>query len=133
MYNGVYTIEQYAYMNDTLTKWLVQKVNDSSLGNRLMELGVNHLAIYGVGGVGTLVYQDIKKSEVKIHSFIDKYAKKYPTGVDELPVLSLEQLGQLDRNCYVLVTPEFFFRDILMDLLKGGIPLERIISLAMVV
>lgn len=133
MYNGVYTIEQYAYMNDTLTKWLARKVDGAGLGDRLQELGIQKLAIYGINGIGKLVYQDIKQAKIPISCFVDKRAQNYPNGCEGLPVLGLNQLSQLDDDCYVLVTPEYYFYDILQDLLEGGIPLERIISLAMVV
>lgn len=133
MYNGVYTIEQYAYMNDTLTKWLARKVAGESLGDRLRELQVGKVALYGINGVGKLVYEDVKKSGVPIACFVDRRAQSFPDGYDGLPVLGLEGVARLDEDCYVLVTPEYFFYDIMNDLLEGGIPLERIISLAMVV
>jgi len=133
MYNGVYTIEQYAYMNDTLTKWLQHRIAGECLGDRLMELGVTKLALYGIGGVGKLVYEDIVQTDIHICAFVDKKAERYPSGCEGFPVYGLSQLQQLEEDCYVLVTSEYYFREILDDLLKGGITLERIISLAMVV
>lgn len=133
MYNGIYTKEQYAYTNDTLTKWLVNKVNGISLGDRLQELGIEKIAIYGVNGIGRLVYQDIRDTDIEVECFIDKNVRKCQHSCYSLRIIGLEQIMLLDRKTHILVTPEYYFYDILQDLLKGGIPLERIFSLAMVV
>lgn len=133
MYNGVYNKEQYAYMYDTLTKWLAVRIQGRSLGDTLLAKGIQKVALYGVSGLGELVYGDIRDSGVEILCFIDKNAERYKGEKNGLAVLNLKQLEQLSKDCYILVTPEFFFREIMRDLLDKGIPLERIISLSMVV
>lgn len=133
MYNGVYTVEQYAYVYDTLTKWLAGKIQGRSLGESLYEKGVKKVAIYGINGLGEQAYRDIVDSKVEIVCMIDKNAERYATEKNGSEVLSLERLRELPKDCYILVTPEIYFREILKDLLEGGIPLERIIALSMVV
>lgn len=131
MYNGVYNKEQFAYMYDTLTKWLTIKVQGGSLGENLYARDVQKVAIYGVSGLGELVYLDIQNSEVEVICFIDKNAERYGSEKYGLAVLNLEQIGQLSEDTYVLVTPEYYFLEIMNDLLNRGISLERIISLSM--
>lgn len=133
MYNGVYTIEQYAYMHDTLMKWLKNKINGISLGEKLLEMNVCRVAIYGANELGKMVYHDMKNSAMSVSAFIDKNAEKYPESIEGIPVMGLPKISFLDKECYVLVTPEYYFREILLDLLQGGISQERIISLAMIV
>lgn len=133
MYNGVYTVEQYAYMYDTLTKWLTGKIQGRSLGENLYEKGVKKVAVYGVNGLGEQAYGDIVDSKVEIVCMIDKNAERCGIEKYGLEVLPLAHLGELPKDCYILVTPEFYFREILADLLEGGIPIERIIALSMVV
>lgn len=133
MYNGVYNKEQFAYMYDTLVKWLTAWVQGGSLGENLRTRGIERVALYGVNGLGAQVYQDVKEAGVEVACFIDKNAERCGREEDGVPVLSLSQLERVPKDCCVLVTPEYFFREIMEDLLEGGIPLERIISLSMVV
>lgn len=133
MYNGVYNKEQYAYLYDTLTKWLALRIQGGSLGKSMLEKGIRRVALYGVSGPGELAYADIRDSGVEILCFIDKNADRYQGKKDGLEVLNLEQLDRLPEDCRVLVTPEYFFREIAGDLAERGISLERIISLAMIV
>lgn len=132
MYNGVYNKEQYAYMYDTLTKWLAARIRGGSLGEMMLAKGIRKVALYGVSGLGELVYDDIRASGVEILCFIDKNADRYSGKKDGLAVLNLEQLGQLPQDCFILVIPEYFFREIMDDLLNRRISLENIISLSMV-
>lgn len=133
MYNGVYNKEQFAYLYDTLVKWVSVKVQGGSLGDNLRTRGIERVALYGVNGLGVQAYQDVTGSGVEVVCFIDKNAERCGTEQYGVPVLSLSQLDRVPENCYVLVTPEFFFREIMEDLLEGGILPERIISLSMVV
>ena len=84
MYNGVYTIEQYAYMHDTLMKWLKNKISGKSLGQRLLEMDISKVAIYGANELGKMVYNDIKESGVLVECFVDKNADKYSSSAEEI-------------------------------------------------
>lgn len=133
VYNGVYDIEQFAYIQDTLMKWISDKIAGQSLSDKLIEKGVFDIAIYGIHELGKLVYKDIKGSQIQVNYFIDKRASEYPKGYQGVPVVRLEQLLEGDIKGFILVTPEFYFHDILQDLIKKGIPLEKIITIAMLV
>ena len=128
MYNGVYTIEQYAYMHDTLMKWLKNKINGKSLGQRLLEMDISKVAIYGANELGK-----IKESDVRVECFVDKNADKYSSSAEEIPVIKPSEISLLEKESYVLITPEYYFYEILTDLREKGITQERIISLAMLV
>lgn len=133
MYNGVYDIEQFAYLQEPLVKWLSLKIAKKGLADILQEKGINEIAIYGIHKIGRMVYQDVKHSKISISCFIDKRAGDYPNGYEGMPVISLEELSQRELDGFILVTPEFHFNDILRDLLKKGVEFERIISLSMIV
>ena len=133
MYNGVYTIEQYAYMHDTLMKWLKNKISGKSLGQRLLEMDISKVAIYGANELGKMVYNDIKESGVLEECFVDKNADKYSSSAEEIPVIKPSEISLLEKESYVLITPEYYFYEILTDLREKGITQERIISLAMIV
>ena len=133
MYNGIYNKVQFAYMYDTLVKWLTARVQGGSLGENLRVRGIGRVALYGINGLGAQVYQDLAEAGMEVVCFIDKNAGRFGGEKDGLPVLNLFQLEQVPKDCCVLVTPEFYFQEIMEELLQGGIPLERIISLSMVV
>ncbi len=131
MYNGVYTIEQFAYVHDTMTKWLDLKIKGKSLGDKLREKGIARVAVYGINEVGRMTYEDIR-SDIPVEAFIDRRANEV-NGINGIEVLSPVDVDMLPPDCYILVTPEYYFREIAEVLSDSGIREERIISLAMVV
>lgn len=131
MYNGIYDKEQFAYLHHTLRKWLRLKLEGGGLGDTLYRAGVRSAAVYGAGGLGEEVLLDLKDSPIELCCLIDRRAAEYPKGLDGLPVLNIEAYSKLLIGDVVLVTPEYYFREIVEDLTKAGVPLERIISLAM--
>lgn len=133
MYNGVYDVEQFAYIKEPLMKWLFLKIAGKSLSDILKERDIREIAIYGIHELGKLVYEDLNCSEIRINCFIDKRAREYQNGYKDVPVISLSELSQSKYEGFILVTPEFYFYDILQDLLKEGVAIEKIISLAMIV
>lgn len=132
MYNGVYDKEQFAYLYGVLEKWLSLKIEGGSLAERLLENSINAVAIYGMRGLGEMVYRDIENSGVEVRCFIDKRAGEYPEGYHGKKVFSIAQAKENLADAFILVTPEFYFREIFQSLLGAGINMERIISLAMV-
>lgn len=132
MYNGVYTAEQYAYIHDTLMKWLKEKIAGGSLGQRLREMGVLDVAVYGANELGQMMCHDIENS-VTVSAYIDKNAARFQGMVNGKTVLRLDDLETLPDDCYILVTPELYFREIMEDLTARGIEMNRILSLSMVV
>lgn len=129
MYNGVYDKEQFAYLHQTLRKWLRLKLEGGSLGDRLYRAGVRSAAVYGVGGLGEDVLLDL--GPVAVCCLIDRRAAEYPEGRKGLPVLDLAAYCAAPLGDIILVTPEYYFREIAEGLTTAGIPAERIVSLAM--
>lgn len=133
MYNGVYTKEQFAYMYDVFLKWTDGLVHGKGIGDRVRQMGIQRLAVYGAAGPGRLVYEDLKQAGVTVVCFFDSNAQRFSEESYPLHVYGPEKIGLLDEECYLLVTPEYFFTDIMKELLERGFRAERIISLAMVV
>ncbi len=131
MYNGMYDKEQFAYLYHTLRKWLCLKLEGGSLGNKLHQSGVQSIAVYGIGGLGEEVLLDLSRSPVEVCCLIDRRATEYPEGLNGLAVLDIEGYSASMSGDIILVMPEYYFREIAEDLTKAGVPLERIISLAM--
>lgn len=131
MYNGIYEQERFAYLHHTLEKWLRLRLNGSGLGENLTRSGVRTVAVYGVGGLGEDALADLRNSQVRVLCLIDRRAAEYSNGVGGLPVFDIDGYRNAEQADIVLVTPEFAFRPIADSLLEAGIPMERIVSLAM--
>ncbi|MGP1568845.1 nucleoside-diphosphate sugar epimerase/dehydratase [Peptoanaerobacter stomatis] len=131
MFNGIYDEKQFAYLYDMTKKWLELKMKGKSLGNILSFNNIKNVFIYGINGFGELTYDDIKDSNVKINAFIDKRADEYINGYKGIDVLFPDSdLNKFED--YIIVTPEYYFNEILNDLVKNGVSIDRIISLSMI-
>ncbi len=131
MYNGIYDIDQFAYLHHLLKKWLRLRQEGSSLGKKLYQSGVRSAAVYGVGGLGEEVLFDLNDSPLEVCCLIDRRASEYPEGLNGLPVLDIAAYSASPVGDIVLVTPEYYFCEIMETLAKAGVGLERIVSLAM--
>lgn len=131
MYNGIYEKERFAYLHHTLERWLRLRIAGIGLGDKLAQAGVCSVAVYGIGGLGELVLADLKESPVRVACLIDRRAADYPDGLDGIPVVDIAGYAAAPVGDIILVTPEFAFRSIAEDLIEAGIPMERLVSLAM--
>lgn len=132
MYNDIYNKEQYAYERNTLFKWLALSINGTKLDRFFLENCFQKIVIYGVRGFGELFYQEMRESNIEIVCFVDRDHASYPEGIDGIAVRSITDLEMMDYDV-VVVTPTFFFNDILNDLLNNNIDLNKIVSLNMIV
>ncbi|MCD6346287.1 MAG: hypothetical protein J7L96_02580 [Bacteroidales bacterium] len=132
MYNDIYNKEQFAYERNTLLKWLTLSINDKKPDCFFHKNGFQKIVIYGVRGFGELFYNQIRKSTIEIVCFADRDYANYPAGIDGIAVRSLTGLQTTDFDV-VVVTPTFYFNDILTDLTNNKIDLNKIVSLNMVV
>lgn len=134
MYNGIYDVEQFAYMYDVHQKWLKRKIIDrESLADILLNKGITKVAIYGLGEIGKLVYEDVASSDIQVTAFIDKKLGEAGGSWKSIPIIGIDNIGQIGNDAFILITPEFYFVEIIEDLQKAQIPLERVISLSMLV
>lgn len=133
MYNGVYDIEQFAYLYPVLMKWVELKIRGNTLGERLSEMGIGEISIYGMSEFGRLVYEDIVDSAVVVKCFIDRKADDFSYGCEGIPVLRPDALPDSIKAGFILITPEIYFLEIYEALLEQGIPHEKIISVPMLV
>ncbi len=131
MYNGIYDKEKFAYLYHTLEKWIRLRLQGGGLGDNLVRAGVRTVAVYGIGGLGEDVLADLAASPVRVLCLIDRRAAEFPNGINGLAVYNIEDYCKAEQADIVLVTPEFAFHTIADSLISAGLPMERIISLAM--
>lgn len=131
MYNDIYNKEQYAYERNTLLKWLAFSIDGKKPEHFFYKNGFQKIVIYGVRCFGELFYNQIRKSGIEVVCFADRDYANYPDGIDGITVSSLKGLNTIDFDV-IVVTPTFYFNDILTDLIKNKINLNKILSLNMV-
>lgn len=130
MYNDIYNKEQFAYMYNTLCKWLRRKVEGESLGNIIKRRYGTDIILYGIGGLGETAFEDIVSSGINIICIADKKYKDFANGYRGVNVVSPEGLKDYEEHP-ILVLPAFYFREIVDELVKYGIEENRFISLNM--
>lgn len=134
MYNDVYLKDQYAYSYSLLTKWLKLKIEKKSSADFFAKNNINKIGIYGVSGFGGLLFDELKGTNVKTIFFVDKKHLDWKQGYYGISVLGLSEIKRhIDKVDALVVTPVYFFNQILDDLLKENIEQNKIISLSMVV
>lgn len=90
-----------------LSQWLVNRNQDKMIPEYLKKNNINSVAIYGMGTLGELLYQELKESGVKVTYFVDKKANELYYGIDDLPVIGIEEMAGNEKVDAVIVTPVF--------------------------
>lgn len=122
---------RYKSYYTTSNQWLINKNEGKSVGDYFKENDYKTIAIYGMGTMGELFYDELKKSsdiKVKVAYFIDKNAEDLYYGIDDLPVVNLDDISSQEDVDAIIVTPIYDFDKIEKDLNDAGVNAE-IISL----
>lgn len=97
----------YRRCYDITSQWISHKQNGISLAKYFTGKGYHSIAIYGMGRLGILLYEELKDSDVEVVYGIDRdpYCT-YP----ELKIVQPED--ELERADVIVVTPVIAFYDI---------------------
>lgn len=85
---------------DLCRKWVEAKHNDNSLETLLLSKGYNEIAIYGMGDLGKLLFEDLKKSKIVVKYGIDMNVTNM--GLD---IKLYKPTCELERVDLIIVTP----------------------------
>lgn len=106
--------------------WLEMKVAGMTAAQNLKERGVSSILIYGAGRHGTILFNELKNSDVKVLAWVDKNPKS--DSYLGLPVLTLEELSDpTPKADAIVVTPFMEYEAISKDLERLGF--DKVISL----
>ncbi len=107
--------QNYLLMRD----WLELKISGRSVGDKLLEKGFSSVLIYGAGKHGSILFNDLKGSIVKVLAWLDKNTEK--KDCMGLPVFSPKNLpAGFDKKLPVIVTPYLEFDVIKQELESFG-------------
>lgn len=113
---------------DLVSFWLSNKNAGKSMRNYLLENDIKNIAVYGMGTMGELFYEEIENTEIAVECFIDKGATPSSVGADNIPVIKLNEIRNHAGLDAVIVTPVCYFDSIVSDIVSSGCEI-KIISL----
>ena len=109
-------------------KWMKLKHEGKSLQKYFDDNRIKTVAVYGLGALGTRLYEDLSKLDVQVAYAIDRNAANIQ--IDGLKIVTLEE--ELEKVDAIIVTPIQFFYEIEADLEKKSkadiISLEDIVE-----
>lgn len=118
--------ERYRSYYQLLLQWINNKNSEKAMDEYFKEHGIKTIAIYGMGTLGELFYQDIKKTDIKVLYFIDNNTELVNMGMDDVPVVNVEQMDSMNIPDAVIITPVYDFDEIDMSLEEKGCNIMRI-------
>jgi NADH/NAD ratio-sensing transcriptional regulator Rex len=107
--------DKYQCNYNTLLMWVWAHLRNISIGNYIREKGYNSIAIYGMGALGSLLYEELEKDGIKVAFVIDNNKGVFC----QCPVYSLED--EIPNVDMVLITVEIQVAEIINQLAKKGI------------
>lgn len=120
--------QRYQTYYNTSNQWLLNKNDEKNISVYFKENNYKTIAIYGMGTMGELFYEEIKKTDVKVAYFIDKNAEELYYGLDDISVVGLDDISSQEKVDAIIVTPIYDFDKIEEELEDEGVEAD-IISL----
>lgn len=120
--------QRYQTYYNTSNQWLLNKNDEKNISVYFKENNYKTIAIYGMGTMGELFYEEIKKTDVKVAYFIDKNAEELYYGLDDISVVGLDDISAQEKVDAIIVTPIYDFDKIEEELEDEGVEAD-IISL----
>ena len=88
----------------TLKRWLENRNQNKTFSDYFHEYGYQKIAIYGVGDLGKLLYEEIKDSDVEVKYFVDRNAEGIRE-MDKISVVTIEEMGNMEDVDALVITP----------------------------
>ena len=123
--------EQFAYLYLTMQQYLAIKVDEKSVETFFEKHNYKNIIIYGVEGLGSILYKDLKRTNIVC--FMDNNATNYKGGVYGLSVCSSEEIVNWHEIDVVVITDLYEANKAIDKLLESGCDLGKIINISDIV
>jgi len=97
------------YLN-LVSYWLTNKIAGKSMQKFLLTSNIKNIAIYGMGSMGELFYQELENTNINI------------------PLINIRELISQKQIDVIVITPIVYYDDIVKDIIQQGCT-TKIISL----
>lgn len=108
--------------------WIRKKQENADLKEVMDKFGCEDVAIYGMGVLGELFYNEAKKAGIEIKAFVDKSAEILIEGPDGISVIGIDDIKSMGIKT-VIVTPTFAFEQIAAQIKESQGDFVNVISL----
>lgn len=116
---------RYETYYEVTAQWLNNKNMGKHCDTFLREHHYKKIAIYGMGTLGEIFYEEIKNSDIEIVYMIDKNAED-AAQKDGIAVIRTEAIGEQAEADVIVITPVFDFSAICEDLEHCGVECDLI-------
>lgn len=137
MYSGKKSIDKsedlkmrFKNYYDVTNQWLKVKNDGNSLEEYFTNNNYSNVAIYGLGEMGSRLYEELKDSNINIGAFIDSNAGDMYYG-EEIDIIDIDQVADKAFDV-IVITPIYAYDEIESKLINAGVECE-IVSLEDVV
>lgn len=96
-----------------MKKWMLYIYTHNSINDKLVEMGYKHVAIYGMGEIGRLLFMQLEEKDIIVDYAIEK---KYVKMDIDLPLFNV--IEKLPKTDAIIVTPIWDYKTISSDLSK---------------
>ncbi len=105
------------YLN-LVSYWLTNKIAGKSMHKFLLENNIKNIAIYGMGSMGELFYEELENTNIGIQCFVDKKADGLFVGIDNIPLINIKELISQKQIDAIIITPIAYYDDIVKDIMQ---------------
>jgi lactate dehydrogenase-like 2-hydroxyacid dehydrogenase len=112
---------RYNTYYNLLNQWMKNKAQNKKIVDYLMKNGIKTVAVYGIGEVGQLLYEELKGEQVQILYFIessggnskeDRYGKR---------VIGVKEINKQEKADAIIITPIYNFESIYNGLVDENV------------
>ena len=114
-------VNRYKLYYKTLIQWLKLKIENKEIVTYLRKCGYRNIAIYGIGELGRLLYEEVKNSELNLKFFIDKNKINKEQRMNDVLIVNIEEIKQQPKVDAIIVTPIYDFEAIANQLREAGV------------
>lgn len=112
---------RYSIYYKLLNQWLKNKAQNMKMTDYLMENGIKTIAIYGIGEVGQLLYEELKGEQVQVSYFIESVGGNAIEGRYGKKVVGIKEIVFQENVDAILVTPVYNFVSIYNSLIDENV------------
>lgn len=128
-FSDVYKKDQFAVSYLTLHEWFYKKQKHRTITSFMDKLGYKKIAIYSLGTLGSIFLNEFLNENIDIIYVVDKNKKLFPDSINGVPIIEPNEIEKQQQVDLVVICHVFYYNQIADEIVKHGIPEDRIISL----
>ncbi len=88
----------------TMKKWLENRNSGKTFAGYFKKYGYKNIGIYGAGDLGRLLFEEIKKSDIRVLYFVDRNAEGL-FDYQGIKVIPIDKIGDMPKIDVLVITP----------------------------